>query len=199
MYAKVGPQLAKDGTVIPLKADTMGGICTSGKYTQACLEGRIFSVANQAAVTTTAAMAGTYTGLIVQNPFGSGKNAIFHEFGWMSSVVGSHLSSIGLMVGVWEATNTVAYNIVPIKNGLVGGPPSSLYADDGATIVGPIVCRHFGCIGTAATTAVQNNGPFIYQIDGSIIVPPGGYIAAYTLLGTTTCLAFHFMWEERPI
>jgi hypothetical protein len=199
MYAKVGAQSAKDGTVIPFKADTMGGLCIAGKYTQATLEGRIFSVANQAAVTTTAAMTGTYTGLILQNPLGSGKNAIMHEFGWMSSVVGSHLSSIGLMTGTWEATNTVADNIVPIKNGLVGGPRSSLYADDGATIVAPIVCRHFGCIGTAATGAVQNNGPFIYQIDGSIILPPGGYIAAYTLLGTTTCLAFHFMWEERPI
>jgi len=199
MYAKVGPQLAKDGTAVPLKSDTMGGLVISGKYTQACLEGRIFSCANQAAVTTTAAMAGTYTGLILQNPLGSGKNAIIHEFGWMSSVVGSHLSSIGLMVGSYEATNTVAYGIVPIRNGLVGGATSAMYADDGATIVAPIVCRHFGCIGTAATTAIQNNGPFIYQVDGSIIVAPGTYVAAYTLLGTTTCLAFHFMWEERPV
>ena len=190
------------GATIPMKANADNSLVVNnsgGKYTRACLEGRMFSAASQAAVTTTAAMAGTYTGLIIQNPLASGKYAIMQEFGWASSVAGSHITTVGLMVGSYEATNTVAYGIVPIKNGLVGGATSGMYADDGATIVGPIVTRHFGCLGTAATTAIQNNGPFVYQIDGSIILSPGTYVAAYTLLGTTTCLEFHFMWEEATM
>ncbi len=53
-----------------------------GRYTEAALDGRLFSVANQTNVTTTAALATTWTGLGVGNPSTSGKDYVFHEFGW---------------------------------------------------------------------------------------------------------------------
>ena len=72
---KVGRVSVAKGSENPLRLDATGGLMVSGyggEYAEAALAGRLFSVANQAAVATTANVATAWTGLGVGNPLGSG-------------------------------------------------------------------------------------------------------------------------------
>lgn len=167
-------------------------INASGKYTDAALEGRLFSAANQAAVATTAALATTWTGLALCNPTGSGKNLIVHEFGWAMSVAGSDDGIVGLM----SADSTgLAATITP-KAAMNGAGSSVAIVDNGGTIGTPILERVCGAIGTGATTTQISVPQSIYQVDGSIILPPGRSIMTYTTTATTAGALFFFLWEE---
>src|SRR3990167_6808360 len=68
-----------------------------GRLADAAINGRLFSVANQAAVAVTANLTTTWTGLGVCNPSGSGKLLVIQEFGWSPSVVNPAEGVVGLM------------------------------------------------------------------------------------------------------
>ena len=167
-----------------------------GALQTAAVDGRMFSVANQAAVATTAALATTWTGLGVANPAGSGKNLVVHEFGWALSVAGAKAGAVGLMTA---ATTGFASQIVTIRNCLDGDSTASIaYTEDGCTIATPVLRRVYGDYGTVATTAVSTRGAHIVDLDGSLIIPPGRSVLTYTTLDTTAAFVFHFVWEEVP-
>jgi len=88
----------RDGVGRPPIMDSDGILITRSPLYDAALQGRLFSVANQTNVTTTAALATTWTGLGVGNPATSGKDYVFHEFGWAQEVVMNTEGSFGLMV-----------------------------------------------------------------------------------------------------
>ena len=185
----------KSGTFNPAVADEFGALCTVGKMQRAALEGRLFSVCNQAAVATTAALATTWTGLGISNPTTSGKIAIVHQFSYGLSVIGSDDGVIGLM----ESDTTGFAAALTIRNcsyGAANAVASGLYADDGATIETPVLTRVVGSLGIGATNLVNATGPFVYNIDGSIILQPGRSLMTYTTTATTAALLFGFVWEE---
>jgi len=185
----------RNGTARALMTDPLGALVgVTGKYTEAAIAGRLFSAANQAAGATTAALATTWTGLALCNPTGSGKNIIVHEFGWAMSVVGSDDGVVGLMSA--DSTGLVA-TITP-KAGMNGAGSSIAIVDNGATIGTPILERICGTIGTGATTTQISVPQSIYQVDGSIILPPGRSIMTYTTTATTAGALFYFLWEEVP-
>ena len=135
----------RDGTGRPALVDPEGAIVqASGCYTEAAIEGRLFSIANQAAVATTAALATTWTGLGVCNPAGSGKNLIIHEFGWALTVVGSDEGGVGLMI----ADDTGMAAALTARAAKYGAGASVAYCDDGATIGTPVLERIYGTYGT---------------------------------------------------
>lgn len=163
-----------------------------GKYTEAAMEGRLFSVANQAAVATTAALATTWTGLGVCNPTGSGKNIIVYEFGWAMTVIGSDDGAVGLM----SSSDTGFAASLTAKAAMNGAGASIAHCDAVATIATPILERVCGTIGTGATTTLISVPQSIYQVDGSIVLPPGRSIMTYTTTATTAGAIFFFLWEE---
>lgn len=187
----------KNGNLTPFQiAENDGLLVTqgSGKYTDAAREGRLFSVANSAAVATTAAAATTWTGLGIANPTGSGKLLILHQFGWALSVVGSDEGILGLMA-VTDGGFAAALTVRCAK---YGGGASIALADDGATIVSPVLERVVSTYGTGAITTWQGAGPQVYEIDGSIVLPAGRGICTYTTTATTAAFQFSFLWEEVP-
>uniref|UniRef100_A0A6M3IRT6 Uncharacterized protein n=1 Tax=viral metagenome TaxID=1070528 RepID=A0A6M3IRT6_9ZZZZ len=191
-------EVRKSGSLASIKQGEQDGILVthvSGKYVEAALAGRLFSVANQAAVTTTAALATTWTGLGVCNPTGSGKNLIIHEFGWALSVVGPDDGIVGLM----SSDDTGFAAALTAKAAMNGRGASVARCDDGATIATPILERVCGTIGTGATTVQISVPQSIYQIAGSIILPPGRSIMTYTTTATTAAAVFFFLWEEVSI
>jgi hypothetical protein len=195
MYGKVGEQSLSAGVNGPLRLDVDGGLLArllAGKYRAAAMAGRLFSVANQAAVATTAALATTWTGLGVCNPDGSGKNLIIHEFGWALTVVGPDDGAVGLMT----SDDTGFADSLTAKPAMNGQGASVAYCDAGATIATPILERICGTIGTGATSTQIGVPQSIYQVDGSIILPPGRSVMTYTTTATTAAAIFHFMWEE---
>jgi len=187
----------RSGVVKQALMDNERRIVTTGNYAEAALAGRLFSVANQATVATTAAMATTWTGLGIANPNGSGKNAVIQEFGWAncSNITTDRRGAIGLMMHA----NTGMVAALAIKCANPGAGASVMYADDGAAlVVAPILERLCGACGDI--NGDNEHPPYnIAQIGGSIIVPPGRSVLSYTTMAVTSGLIFYFLWEEVDI
>ncbi len=197
---RTGQVSTKEGATNPLAGDRYGSVLVlpSGGHLQAaCEAGRLFSVANQAKVATTAGLTTTWTGLGVANPTGSGKNLVFHEFAFGFEIAGSTAGAIGLMTA---DTTGFASQIVAIRNCLDGSTVSSVaWTEDACTCGTPILKRVIAGHGTAATSAIDCIGPFVYDLKGGLIIPPGRAVLTYTTLGTTATFTFHFVWEEVPV
>lgn len=161
----------------------------------AALGGRLYAAANQAAVATTAALAGTWTGLCVSNPSGNTKNLIMHEFSWGMTVVGSDDGAVGLITCTIAAPASAITSI----NQLRGGAASTAYVDDGATIVGGALIRPAGEYGTGATNLIVGTGVHVLDLKGGIILTPGYTLATYTTTATTATFIFGFVWEEADV
>ncbi len=185
------------GSNVPAEGDQLNQLITlsqGGCLQRACEEGRLYSVANQAKVATTAGLTTTWTGLGVANPATSTKNLVIHEFGFGFEIAGSTAGAIGLMTA---DTTGFASQIVAIRNCLDGATVNSVaWTEDGCTCGTPILKRIIAGHGTAATTAIDCIGPFVYDLKGGLILPPGRAVLTYTTLGTTATVTFHFVWEE---
>ena len=165
-----------------------------GEYSSAALEGKIFGVANQAAVATTAALDTTYTGLAIGNPSGSTKKAVLLQAGFALAVAGPAAGVVGLMTG----TGAIAASLSP-RNALPGGPAASVTATAGQTIGTPVLERVLGSYGTVATTAYSIIPACLTELNGSLILLPGTFVAFYTTTACTAAFVFSFVWEEIPL
>jgi hypothetical protein len=207
MYAKEGLVQVASGTINPLRSNHEGALVVSqacGKYAEAVREGRVYVAANQAAVALTAAMATTYTGLVLFNPLGSGKDAVMLRFGYALTVAAPTAATvIGLMTGtvITNATMDAAVAITP-RNRLVGSTAvSAMIVDNACTLNGtPVLEQVLGQVGTLATTGTAVGPQAEIDLDGSMIIQPGSYVAVYSFAANTACLIGSFMWEEvvRP-
>lgn len=178
------------------RAGAQGDLIVSelhGRYYEQAYRGNMFVVANQAAITTTAALATTFTGLAISNPAGSGVNAVVNKFYVAQFAVGA-AGGVGIMTG----SGAAAGSLVP-RNCLVGGPTGKVTASAGATIATPVLERLVGSVGSLATTGYGLMPAAYIDLEGSLIVPPGFFAASYTTVVTTTALLFGFQWEEVPI
>lgn len=199
MYSKVGRVTGASG-VTPLRSGTEAGIVldSHGKYYEAVKSGRCFMASNQAAVAVTAAMATTYTGLVLSNPGTSGKDAVLLRFGWgLSVVLPTALTIFGIMVGANAGDAAAA--ITP-KNCYASGAASGMIVDNGCTLTGtPVLYSVYGNAAKGADTVTVLDGVTNVELDGSIIVPPGYYAAVYSFAANTAAAIFSFMWEELPV
>ena len=198
MYGKVGAQDLDSGSSGPLRLDSDGALFTrniAGKYTEPAMAGRLFSVANQAAIATTAALATTWTGLGVCNPTGSGKNLIIHEFAWALSVVSPADGVLGLMT----SDDTGFADSLTAKAAMNGAGSSVAYCDAGATIATPVLERVVSTYGTGAVTTWQGAGPQVCKLNGSIVLGPGRSVLTYTFTACTAAFIFSFLWEEVSV
>jgi hypothetical protein len=200
---RVGRITSADSGVNPIRQHTDGALVvrsSSAKYADAVLAGRVFVACNQAAVAVTAAMATTYTGFVLFNPAASTVNLVLLRFGYSFTIAAPTAATvIGLMTGtvVTAATMDAAAAITP-RNRLVGSTiASQAIVDNACTLNGtPVLEQVFGQVGTGATTV-----PLVAQInevdlDGSMIIKPGSYVAAYSFAANTASAIFSMMWEE---
>lgn len=195
LQGKVGEQTLSNGSVGPLRLDKRGGVVPGDRLIEAALDGRLFQVANQTNVTTTAALATTWTGLGVGNPATSGKDYIFHEFGWAQEVAFNTEGSYGLMI----ATVGDMAAAITARGAKWGYGSTDALCDDGATIGTPILVRHFGSSMEGAISTVPSLTGNIYDLRGTIIIPPGYALLTYTFAIQTSSVLFHFVWEEVPV
>lgn len=166
-------------------------IC-GGKYAEAALAGRLFVIANQAAVAITAALATTYTGLVVGNAAGTGKNLIMLGCGYACTVAVPTATALGLMTGTMTA---VASALTP-RNRKIGGAASVAWAEDSCTIGTPVLEQPFATAWAEATTAGTLSQPNWIDLDGSLVVTPGSFVAFYSAAANTAAFLFSLMWEE---
>lgn len=197
-YGKVGRQVLSDGVSASLRLDATGALIASvggAKYAEPTLRGKVFAAANQAAVALTAAFATTYTGLVLENPAGSGKNLILIGFSYASTVAIPTATALGIMTGA-DAGDAAAA-IVP-RNRLKGGGASIAIVDNGCTLVGtPVLEQLITTAWTEATTAGSLAQPNHVDLDGSLIITPGYYAAVYSAAANTAAFLFSLMWIEE--
>jgi hypothetical protein len=191
-----GPTTGGDGGTLNLQEDRQGGLIVSELHGQMYAEafrGTLYHVANQAAVSTTAALATTWTGLAISNPSTSGVNAVLRRFTCAQFAVGA-AGGIGIMTGSGAAAGA----LVP-RSAIVGNPTGKVTASAGATIATPVLEEVYAQIGSLATTGYGLTPGIVIDLQGSLIIPPGFYAATYTTVATTTALIFGFQWEEVPV
>lgn len=191
------PAKQADGTQPLLRAGNQGDLIGSdlhGRYYEQAYRGNLFSVANQAAVSTSTTLNTTFTGLSIANPAGSGVNLVLLQFYW-SQFAASTAAVISIAGGTGVAAGSLT-----VRNALVGTTArTATIASAGATITAPVLLRPCGSTGSVATTGYGSQPANVIEIGGSLIVPPGNIICTDTSIATTTALIFGFLWEEVPI
>jgi hypothetical protein len=179
-----------------------------GKYYEAVSRGKVFSVGTAQAGTTVVAAnaappaAAGATILSVYNPSGSNVNAVF-----MRCVLGNVSGTPGAggftYCTSWGNRITAVQNAVPRAN-LVSGINSVCQGFAQTALTGGfvhVVLRPIGFTSFAAAVAAANPGLVtVDNIDGDIIVPPGGVLTiANAATGTTHIVYASLTWEEVPI
>lgn len=195
----VGVQNNSDGsTPITQQFDQQGAALVTelhARYYQQTVRGKKFSVQTQGTgVTTTAALATTFTGLAVGNPTSSGVNLVLTKFTCAQFAVGA-AATIGIMGGA----GSITASLTPQSRLIGSGTVSLATATAGQTISTPVLIGTFGEAGSLATTGYGLQAGIVVDLEGSVIIPPGSFVASYTSIVTTSALQFSFTWEEVPI
>src|SRR5450631_203757 len=102
-----------------------------GKYYEQTYRRGMFVIANQAAVSTSAALTTTFTGLVLGNPTTSTVNLVVQSFGCGQFAVGA-AGAVGIMTGTGA---TITASLTP-RNRFVGGAAAQALANAGQTLPG---------------------------------------------------------------
>lgn len=195
-----------DGSALPLRVGATGEQIVQqlhGKLYESARRRKLFYGSNGATPTvTTVALATTYTGLLLYNPAGSGVNLVLEKVGLSFLVAFPAAATIGLLAG-YLSTGIVTASAAasPGAPALIGSSaaPAGRCALS-ATLVGtPFLAMVLGTGLTGAITTTPQV-PEFFDIDGAILVPPGGYVGTYTsTVSGAASMAASFHWSEEPI
>lgn len=192
------------GTQAPLRQGNLGEVIVNelhGRYYESAYRRAIFSAANQAAVATVALGTTTYTGLSLSNPVGSTVNLVLLKASWANSVAVPTAGFVALETGYNAGSNVTHTTPATVYNHYIGvGSAGVGLADVSSTLPTAPVARMFlAQTGTVATTAYGCGPASFVDLEGSIILPPGAYVAFYTFATNTAAWWFSFTWEEVPV
>lgn len=171
-----------------------------GRYYEQSYRGNLFQGAIAAQVTTVG-LATTYTGLILSNPVGSNVNLSVNKCGFAFVVAFVAPAAIGLMTGYNGATNVTHTAAVTPRNLFFNNSSTGKgLLDSSATMpTAPTLNSIFGVAATNAITVPPLSSGFI-DLEGSLVVPAGGYVAFYTSTASGAAGGFFsFQWEEVPV
>jgi hypothetical protein len=198
-----GPATLTDGSQLsPLRQGRQGeGIVQElhGRYYETVFRKAMFSGGNNSGVTTTVGTATTYTGLVLSNPIGSPVNLVVNKVGISNSVAPAAAMILGLMTGFSGTTNVVQTTpVVPQGNFVGQGNGVGLLAVSATLPVTPTLRMVLAFLTATAVTVVEEPDVFI-DLEGSLILPPGAFVAVYTSVASgAAALAASFQWEEVP-
>ena len=168
-----------------------------GRYYETTVRKAMFSGANLTGIATTAAFATTYTGMCLSNPIGSTVNLVLTKVTYAPVVAQTAALVMGIMTGYSASTNvTHTTPLVPLSN-FVGQPAGAGLIDSSATL--PIAPTRLILLDTLLTGAITTttSGGRLIDMEGSVVIPPGGFAAFYTSAASVaSSLAFGMMWEE---
>lgn len=193
-----GVQNQPDLTPIFARSGRQGELLASelhGRYYEQTYRGNMFSISTQGTnVTTTAALATTFTGLAISNPASTGVNLVLNKFTATQFAVG-----VAATVGIMGGAGVLTASLTPQSRVIGGGQVSKAIASASATISTPVLIVAVGSVGSLATTGYGATNGIVFDAEGSIIVPPGSFIASYTSTAQTSAWQFSFAWEEVPV
>jgi hypothetical protein len=174
-----------------------------GRYYEGAYRRARFNAANTAGVTTTVGTATTYVVLCLSNPVGSTVNLAIEKVGLSFLVAFAAASTVGLMVGYNSSTNVTHTTPLAVRNNFVGlGVAGIGLVDSAATLPTAPALSHVFLAGLtgAITTAPTSGGPMLFDLEGSVILPPGAYAAIYTSTASgASGFAGSIAWSEVPV
>lgn len=220
-YQQVGPQIAQDGSPVPIRAGRGGDQIISelhGRFFEQVYRGNVYSIgcaltALSAATILLTASAQPIVG--VWNPINSPVNLVIlqsslraalnnvtsvapGDFIWAGSVANSALSAglppVNRKTMAAAGSQAKAFSLSTAS--LLTGLTNNLVFLDGADF--NTASALLTTTVAAATPTPSING--VHNFDGSWIVPPGGVLALLnTVSSTTHSVAGRLMWEEVPL
>lgn len=168
-----------------------------GRYYQTTKDGAMFSASIQAVATTTVGLATTYTGLCVSNPITSTIDMVLNKVSVMQSVLqATQVEAYAIACGFNVATNVTHTTPLTVRSKLIGsGIVGQGLADISATL--PTAPFYDTFITNTGTATADSTGALVVDLEGSIILPPGGYALWVTPAQASVAgLWFSFSWEE---
>lgn len=179
-----------------------------GRYYEAAYRKSLFTAGVQTviATATTANPTTTITGAqVLYNPIGNMYNVVLQKVS-IGFVLAQIANVIGIATGynaVTAPSGTLTAVTATAKNRFLNGPSPTAVSYASASITLPTAGTLDTILmttGSAATTAIQSLGPFVYDLEGSIILPPGGYAHIWSQGAVpASSMLTTFAWEEVPL
>lgn len=197
LQGQIGPSIGSDGAFPNARQGKTGDVIVSelnGRYYEQTSRQNVFNVATQALVTTTVGLATTYTGLALSNPVGNTKNLAILKVTFALGVITAAANTFGVAAGYNGSTNVTHTTPVTPRSSLFGtGAAPTALADVSATLpTAPFYVAFLGCNPSATT----NGGTLVLDFEGSLVIPPGGYVLTTTQAVVTTGFWGSFSWME---
>ena len=174
-----------------------------GSYYETTYNRNMYTATLTSGTTTSAALATTHTGLLLLNPNNSQVNFVINKVGMTFLVAFAAASAIGIQVGNQSTAvlSGLTTTNTQTRNNFLGAPNSTVgLTYSAATTTSPSLLQLFGAGLTGAITTVSQIPCFFIDLEGSVIVPPGSWIATYTSTASGASSTFaSFTYEEIPV
>jgi hypothetical protein len=167
-----------------------------GRYYQTTKDGNGFSASIQAVATTSVGLNTTYTGLCISNPITSAIDMVVNKVSIMQSVIqATQVEAFAIAVGYNATTNVTHSAALATRSNLIGSGLTSVGLADTSATLPTAPFYHTFIANTASATTETSVGTF--DMEGSIILPPGGYAMFVTPAQASVAgMWFSFSWEE---
>jgi hypothetical protein len=199
------------GLQTPARAGQLGDTIVSelhGRYYETTYRRAMFTagVSTLIATATTASPTTTITGAqVLYNPIGNTNNVVINKVS-LGFALANLAGVVGIATGFNSATaisGTLTASTATAKNKFLGGgsPTAASYASASITLPTAVTLDTIlFTTGSAATTAIATIPPMVYDFEGCIVLPPGGYATIWsTFIIPASSLLSTFQWEEVPI
>jgi len=207
IQGQVGPssqQSVQPGATPAVRLGQQGDLIASeyhGRYYETTYRKQMFTGVSTSATTTTVGTATTFTGLVLYNPLNSTVNLVLNKVGMAFIVAFPAAATVGLMTGQsFTPISTFSTSNTSTRSQFVGAPQGYGVVYASATLQGvPQIATvlQSGYTGAITTTPETTN---FWDMEGSIILPPGAYVASYTsTVSGTNAFWGSFQWEEIPV
>jgi len=142
-------------------------------------------------------LSATCTGLVIENPFGSGKDLVMDSMSFVGSTL-STIRDIGVAVNASiSQAGSSSTTAAVIHNGRNTGSNDNVGRGQSFSIAtlpaAPVWLRPIGS--ARVTVAVEGLQAMIAKFNGTLIVPPGGFVCFSTLTAAATGLC-SASWAE---
>ena len=217
----VGPQAVKAGDASnpEMRMGSTGEVVVQelhGRFTEQCVRGNMYSISTLGVLALTAntiTLNATTTPILgIYNPSTSGVNAVVLQAALVDYI--NNVTSVFPGAYVWAASvgNTaVSTGLTPFNRKTLASSGSAVKGFGGATALTGLTnslvvfdAAEFNTASGLLTTTVAATTPTpsvsgVANIDGSIIVPPGGVLALLNTISSTTHSVWgRLLWEELP-
>lgn len=209
IQGQVGPtstQSVQPGATPTVRLGQLGDVIVSelhGRYYETTFRKNMFTAVLTAGTTTSAGLSTTFTGLLLLNPNNSTANFVINKVGMSFGVAFAAAAAIGLQTGNQSTAllSGLTTTNTSITSNYVSRITSQGLTYSAATTTGPALASVFGTGLTGAITTVPAYNGILVDLEGSIVVPPGGWVATYTgtASGASGLLAASIQYEEIPL